>query len=328
MEALSQDPGIEVARQSVRSSYPERTTSPASSPYSSAYYNDYHKYDQESRSDKQQQPPSSATYFGSSPQAPPHSPSGLEPRALYEKHQGHENRGRGRQRRSPWLLPAAIAAGLAALVVGAAVGGGLGATLQTCRSDLRATSTELNALQAYGCTKPDNAVATSGNPASPPTPTTSSSEASVGTFQTTADGLMVNYVPPGPSTIDSLSVDCLALGRQEQSSSANEKFKVHCGVDLGWGSRTAESGTGTVVVADMVAVMAYDLATCVDACSSYNTFAARFKTGDECKAVSFRWDMAEAYARNGVNCWLKNATASIEKARPCGSRCLTAVRVF
>ncbi|KAJ1324013.1 serine/threonine kinase PknH [Microdochium nivale] len=215
------------------------------------------------------------------------------------------------QRRT-WLVPAAIAAGVAALLVGAAVGGGLGASLSSCRSELRTASTLLSAETNTAATE----TITQPGPAG--------SNSGFSTTTTTTNGLFVGYKPAAPAMVDTISVDCRALAAQPQKSLA-QIYSAYCGVDLSTGSRPAMGG-GSVAVADMVGIVAYSLEACLDACSTVNVIAYRAKTETKCHAVTFRWDLAKAWERSNANCWLKNATASIQGAKQC-DRCLTAIRV-
>ncbi|KXJ86363.1 hypothetical protein Micbo1qcDRAFT_209058 [Microdochium bolleyi] len=273
-------------------------------------HNNSYSYDGNKRTASATSSSSSTTYHGVRfmpvPPGRPETISGLERWAPPSHRRGPQ-----------WLLPAVIGAVVAALLVGAAVGGGLGATLGSCRNDLRNTRSQLSALLLS--TNPESS-ATGTTQQSSPACTGSGSSTS-----TTTNGLLVGYKVPVPAMVETLSMDCLALASREQASSQNEKFTVHCGKDMGSGSRRAEGG-GTVKVADMASFVAYDFASCLDACSSVNIFAKRQKSANKCQAVTFRWDLASVYARNKANCWLKNATGTVDGAKGCDS-CLMAVKV-
>ncbi|KAJ1325232.1 serine/threonine kinase PknH [Microdochium nivale] len=268
-------------------------TQPQYSNANSHIQNNSYSYDSNSGYDvhnsKGTSPASFAPHSNTTPPERPEVAEGLEHGSAPSKH------------RRAWLLPAAIAAGLAALLVGALVGGGLGATLNSCQSELEKTSMQLGTL-----------LSAEPNSAATETPTPSGSAGGSPSFSTTANGLFVAYYPAVPAMVDTLNTNCIALAEQNQTSAQNEVFSVHCGVDLGWGAKSAVGG-GDVFVADIVGILVYSFEACIEACSTLNLFETRFKAGTKCHAVVFSWSLANSWSKRKSNCFLKNATAIIAR---------------
>lgn len=179
------------------------------------------------------------------------------------------------QRRNPFgLNPLAFGALIAlitALIVGAAVGGGLGAIL--------AGKEECN-------TSPSRANSTSSSKTSEVASTTS---ATTTTF--------VDYVVPEPSLIQTLNINCPELNNTILQDKADGQYRVGCGRRILGSSETKT----------FTALIAYSLQDCIQACYLYNVWVGQ----RNCTAVSWCKAMSYCSETNpGGNCWLFNASSS------------------
>ncbi|KAI3318495.1 hypothetical protein HD806DRAFT_526223 [Xylariaceae sp. AK1471] len=187
-----------------------------------------------------------------------------------------------------WVIIVTIVIAVTAIVVGAAIGGGLGASLASCKRDLGAAQSSGNVSIGATVTLRD-----------PPSTTINSAA-----FETTTSGLLVNYEVKPPLNVFNLSLDCDDLSASQQVTPLNEFFLVYCDVDLTSGPRTDKSGND-VILADIISIISYSMADCLEACSQYNRWSQQWDVDNECGSVTFAVQMAEnAYG----NCWLKNST--------------------
>ncbi|KAI0398666.1 hypothetical protein F4802DRAFT_204395 [Xylaria palmicola] len=183
-------------------------------------------------------------------------------------------------KRRSWLLVAAVAAVGAAVVVGAALGGGLGASLSSCRSDLNQCQSSLIATADVSTSSLD--------PAEP----------------TTINGLRINYQTIPRTQIYNLSVDCAMLSATPQQSSFGEFFNAHCSSDAPVGPKIDKNGQQATLV-DVGSTIAYSLADCLQACSGYTLQCRRNGFDSSCGSVSFGTVLG---GKAGNNCFLKNST--------------------
>ncbi|KAJ1327354.1 serine/threonine kinase PknH [Microdochium nivale] len=187
-----------------------------------------------------------------------------------------------------WLLPALLGGLVAAVVVGCAVGGGLGTTLAKCQS-------QLSSPRPTDSQSPTNtsvpAIASSCPSLSVPLPTTS-------------DGLLMDYDAPTAAEVYNIKVDCTALTSAAQVNiEFGDKYVVRCSVDYPGGSYT-DGGGAKFRLEDIGALRAYSFQDCIDACSATSRTAYLRDMGVECKSVTFGLKM---HGTNS-NCWLKNGT--------------------
>jgi len=180
---------------------------------------------------------------------------------------------------------AALVALLTAIVVGAAVGGGLGRVLASCR----ANSLNLNSSSIPSCTV---------NPMS--------SSTTVSTLATTSQTsqLLSNYTVPAVNTIDSLYSGCPDINDQTYQTSLFQTFTITCGVDFRAGLAADDGG----VITDIIGAIMYTLGDCIEACSGFNQQTQRYGRTESCKSVSWSWDLKNATETLVGNCWLKNTT--------------------
>lgn len=119
------------------------------------------------------------------------------------------------------------------------------------------------------------------------------------------------YTVREPSAVPTVALDCPSDSDPTEytSEAFNVKFNWYCGVDLVGGDPAAEGGK----VTDLTLVIAYTVSACMDACAGFNEQAVNFATGQSCRGVTFRSEMAEFVVGNGGNCWLKNGTKAEDK---------------
>lgn len=145
-----------------------------------------------------------------------------------------------------------------------------------------------------------------------PTATATSTEAGA------TNGLLANYaVVPATNVYDTL-FDCEELAKKIQTTvfnpRSNQSYKLYCGKDIGTGTAKDSKGKD-VPYLDLLGIIQYDLAGCLEACSSLNRFVAANDMGEarNCRSVVFRSKMHQALASQEANCWIKNGTpTSIE----------------
>jgi hypothetical protein len=101
----------------------------------------------------------------------------------------------------------------------------------------------------------------------------------------------------------------------------DQTFTITCGVNFNSG--LAADGGG--VIGDLVGIIMYTLDDCLDACSGFNQQTQRYGRDMNCKSVSWFWDMKNATASIGGNCWLKNATLASGATADPNEHCVSAV---
>jgi hypothetical protein len=180
------------------------------------------------------------------------------------------------QRHNPFGLSplafGALVALMTTLIVSAAVGGGLGAALPRERHcDVVASS-----APSTSSLKPSQSLSPTSN-----TPT-----------------VLVNYVVPEPTLIQTLYNDCPTLNDTVILDTEDQQYRVACG-------RRLLGGVDTTTLSELVA---YSLQDCIQACTLLNAWSGGLK----CSAVT--WDTAMAYSYEvniGGNCWLFDNASSI-----------------
>lgn len=179
------------------------------------------------------------------------------------------------QRRNPFGLKplafAALVALITALIVGAAVGGGLGAVL--------AGKEECNTLplgaNSTSSSKTFEVCTTSA------TPTT-----------------FVDYIVPQPSLIQTLNIECPELNDTLLQDTAGGQYRVGCGRRI----------LGGQEITTLTALIAYSLQDCIQACYLLNSWVGQTECTavSWCKAMAYCSE-----TNSGGNCWLFNASSSI-----------------
>ncbi|KAI0817145.1 hypothetical protein GGR55DRAFT_5196 [Xylaria sp. FL0064] len=195
-----------------------------------------------------------------------------------------------------WPLVAAIAATWTAIIVGAALGGGLGASLSDCRSDLQT----LRTLSGNSSDSQSN----TGLPTTTEPGGISSTTSSSGPAGTTNNDLIENYTATPATQIYNLDIDCGSLSASPQESGYGERFDVYCSSDAAPGPKIDKNGNG-VMLADIGSTIAYSLADCLQACSGYNLQSQMFGWGNSCGSVIFWTILGGSYMSN---CSYKNTT--------------------
>ncbi|KAH6980182.1 hypothetical protein EDB82DRAFT_280143 [Fusarium venenatum] len=185
---------------------------------------------------------------------------------------------------------AGLVALLTAIIVGAGVGGGLGAALANKSSDCSAD------------TLADSESASAPSATAEPT--------SCPTFDnSTSDNDTAPYVPKSPSKVVSLELECPEKMNDETIYKANNgyEFKWWCGVNVPQGERAKEGG----VVFDYLALFAYTIDDCMEACGNMNQKDDENDTGLRCRSIIFsRLMQSAAEGTQNGNCWLKNGSKS------------------
>ncbi|KAJ4315916.1 hypothetical protein N0V84_008123 [Fusarium piperis] len=179
---------------------------------------------------------------------------------------------------------AALVALLSAIVVGAGVGGGLGAALANCKSD-------------DNCPAATAAPVQTSAPTECPTPETNN---------TSADNDTTPYVPRPANEVNLVELNCPKDKSQSSSfkSSKGYDFKWWCGVNAPAGGPAEEGG----IISDVSPLIAYTLQDCLNACSAMIEKDENEGSGVKCRSVVFGKRMSDEVGRWGVNCWLKNGT--------------------
>lgn len=182
-----------------------------------------------------------------------------------------------KSRRNPWgLSPLAFGALIAiitAIVVGAAVGGGVSTigSKNNCATSQHTTTTGAGS-------------STTG---------TSTSTATSSGSTTAPTGTFANYIPASVSSVQSLYNDCASLNGSSVQSAQGPMFRVTCPQAI-----LGSSGTNGVTLSELVA---YTLQDCINACTLMNFW----KGSTVCNSITWDAGMAGATAANfGGNCWL------------------------
>ncbi|KAI0837691.1 hypothetical protein F5Y06DRAFT_62760 [Hypoxylon sp. FL0890] len=217
------------------------------------------------------------------------------------------------QKEKGWVHIAVIAVVLTTSIVGAAVGGGLGASLSTCQSN----------LSQYRDVTLTTQILPSTTNNSFPMATSASSTAAA--FPTTTGGLLVNYTIEPFAKIYNLQVECANLSSTYQMSQDGDKYSVYCGQAFGAGNMK-DGNNNDVVVRDILSVIAYSMADCLQACSQYTYWSRLAGISTSCGAVM--WTSDVAHSHNTGNCFLKNSTITIGVGTEACSWCYSATKVL
>ncbi|KAI1144252.1 hypothetical protein F5Y05DRAFT_22434 [Hypoxylon sp. FL0543] len=198
-------------------------------------------------------------------------PSGLSQQYLHPQSRNPFNL-------SPLAFGALISL-LTALIVGAALGGGLGAALSK-REECGTTSSAIASTGSLETQAP--------TPASTSSPSTSATSSA-----------LIDYAAPEPSLVQSLHINCPELDGTTIEDALSNPYEVQCG------HRIVESSE--TVLYD--ALIAYSLEDCIQACLDFSSY----QTQIPCTAVS--WCQSLSYCADtveGANCWLFNSSSSME----------------
>ncbi|KAJ9616369.1 hypothetical protein H2200_000087 [Cladophialophora chaetospira] len=203
------------------------------------------------------------------------------------------SRGQGK-----WSV-AALASLLTAVVVGAALGGGLGSTLINCRnekcalSDNSGSDASLSTLTVTGTT------------------TTTTTEASAAATNTATPSAVL--IPAAPTNVPLLDLLCIN-GSVSETAHRTATFLEHCGIDFGSNHvSTTKDDSGTALsMVDILGIIAYSPSDCYQACLTLDDYHAntRGDSSTHCRSIVFNAKLADSAERNGANCWIKNGTPS------------------
>ncbi|KAF9879615.1 hypothetical protein CkaCkLH20_03158 [Colletotrichum karsti] len=189
-----------------------------------------------------------------------------------------------------------LAVTLAAVIIIAAVGGGVGGSMavQRAKEQAEADSKATAVLQASNIPLPTSAITTSGSLTSTTTATSDSTT-------TAARGASISIPTSGLLTRDSLQINCPNLTGKTSAVSLGGKqtnFNTECNVD----------NTGDDV--DILTLVAYTLDTCMLACASYNS--KNSNASAKCIGVQFNGLLETMTSLYGGNCFLKKDTGKKE----------------
>jgi hypothetical protein len=181
----------------------------------------------------------------------------------------------------------AIAALITAVLVGAAVGGGIGVSLKHCDgSQSQACVSHKTCALHYNLrshTDQDLFRDTHQPPSRTVTLTTPASA------NTNVAGLLVNYSVAAPSMIANVAFNCKEVDQTLFSSSTGVGFLISC--------------PQTYYHADLVSLIAYTIHDCIEACSALNFW--QDKPG-YCSRVAWTSYMGMNHGSHPrTNCWLK-----------------------
>ena len=196
------------------------------------------------------------------------------------------------------------------IVVGAVVGGGVGGAWSSSnhsRYEKPASGFESSADHEFSSSEKDSAsnslyftttvtetVSTSPTAALP----------AVATSSSTSD--VANYAPDLPQSVATVQWDCPGMSSYTTvNCNPNQQFNVTCGIDFGNHNPANEGG----VVADIIGIVAYSAADCMEACANMNGFVPTYGYTVTCAGITFAQEMSTVYNEYGANCWLKNGTA-------------------
>jgi hypothetical protein len=179
------------------------------------------------------------------------------------------------------------------VVVGAALGGGLGGALANERSKNNNVMTVTRTI------------------------TTANSATASAASATSTTGRFTNLTIPAASDVDTLFLDCPNLNSTAYSATNNDHFTFTCGVAYPGGFAAYGGGT----IATLAGLIAYTPEDCAVACSTFNLYSALYGNGTVCAAMTFNSELSTALADFGANCWLFNTTGPPQE----GSSSLSAV---
>ncbi|KAJ0375193.1 hypothetical protein COL26b_006565 [Colletotrichum chrysophilum] len=186
---------------------------------------------------------------------------------------------------------------LAAVVIAASVGGGVGGSLAVLRMKEQ-TQAEVQASAAAKATATDSPVASSTVTSVPATVTNTPT---TGSTQTTANAASISIPTTGLVTTGDLQINCPNLTGRTMSvtvGGVKSNYDTECNVDY----------TGDDV--DVMALVSYTLDTCIMACSSYNKNING--TSERCIGVQFNGVIDIMTKNYGGNCFLKKNTGTKE----------------
>ena len=98
-------------------------------------------------------------------------------------------------------------------------------------------------------------------------------------------------------------MNCPDVNSQTYTTHWHETFTIACDVDYTGG--LAADGGGEII--DILGAITYSLEDCIEACSSIN-YQSKLYGFSPCKSITWLWDIKNATASFGGNCWLKNGT--------------------
>jgi hypothetical protein len=104
-----------------------------------------------------------------------------------------------------------------------------------------------------------------------------------------------------------------------------EKFSVYCHQDFGSGKRR-DVGNNEVVLADVMALIAYSMADCMLACSQYTRWSNNAGIDSTCRSVTWASNLTYSDHVTG-NCWLKNSTVTYDAGMTPCDWCYSATKV-
>lgn len=105
---------------------------------------------------------------------------------------------------------------------------------------------------------------------------------------------------------------------------AQEKFLVYCGVDFKEGPDWTNRDGSDVVLADLLILIAYSMADCLQACSQYTAKSQAWDRPSSCGSVTFKPNIGNF--TNG-NCWLKNSTVTHDPGDGVCDDCISATKI-
>ncbi|KAI0150227.1 hypothetical protein GGR57DRAFT_200978 [Xylariaceae sp. FL1272] len=215
-----------------------------------------------------------------------------------------------------WPLVASVT--VAVLIVGGAVGGGVGSKLSSCEADLRrhqavseavtSTISQSTSLQSTTPTSTDSVSTTSSAPA----------------LETTDGGLITNYVAELPSNVYSLADNCTELAATTQTTSSGKtKFSLYCDVDFGTGRRKDGDGNN-ITLSDLICLSSYSMQDCLNACGDYTYRSSKSGRDAVCGSVTYSIFMSTSATNN---CCLKNSTVTHTEGSGYKNGCISAILI-
>ncbi|KEF54298.1 uncharacterized protein A1O9_09464, partial [Exophiala aquamarina CBS 119918] len=211
-----------------------------------------------------------------------------------------------KQKRNPWgLSPLAfglLVAIITALVVGGAVGGGVAGAMSG-KDDSRAHSSNVTV---------STTTVTAGDAVATPTASASGTATSSALPEPSS---LKSFTVPEPYYVGTLADPGCQQSRIDVQN--DERYDLSCGVDMG--NNIKDRDDSTKVVADIVGIFAYSITDCLYACTNVNRFTETWKTGtaQQCKGVTWTYNMAQSNTSNSANCWLKNGTSTGYQCNSC-----------
>ena len=177
------------------------------------------------------------------------------------------------------------------IVVGAAVGGGISSHSSRYGSFAFKCSSNRN-------TRPE-ATTVSISPQSTTTVTVTETA-----YPTSTPN--ISYAAALPQDVVTVKWDCPSITSYTTSNlQTNQVFAVTCGVDYYNNIAAIQGG----IVADIVGIVAYSAADCMEACANMNIFASQWGFSTKCAGITFGEQMSIEYSNHGANCFLKNGTS-------------------